>query len=40
MRILINDKKHLPAAARKLLDHTGEKKYLHFTDQWGPGKQQ
>jgi tRNA threonylcarbamoyladenosine biosynthesis protein TsaE len=38
MRILINDKKHLPAAARKLLDQTGEKKILAFYGSMGAGK--
>jgi len=38
MRILINDKKHLPAASRKLLDQTGEKKILAFYGSMGAGK--
>jgi tRNA threonylcarbamoyladenosine biosynthesis protein TsaE len=38
MRILINDKKHLPAAAGKLLDQTGEKKILAFYGSMGAGK--
>ena len=39
MEILIKDKKHLPAAAKQLLKHCGERRILPFTEQWVPAKQ-
>jgi tRNA threonylcarbamoyladenosine biosynthesis protein TsaE len=38
MNILIKDKRHLPAAARQLLDHTGDKKIFAFYGSMGAGK--
>jgi tRNA threonylcarbamoyladenosine biosynthesis protein TsaE len=38
MRILIKDKKYLPAAARKILEHTSGKKLLAFHGSMGAGK--
>ena len=38
MRILINDKKHLPAAARKILSIASGKKHLAFYGAMGAGK--
>jgi tRNA threonylcarbamoyladenosine biosynthesis protein TsaE len=38
MRILIKDKKNLPAAARKILEHTSGQKLLAFYGSMGAGK--
>jgi tRNA threonylcarbamoyladenosine biosynthesis protein TsaE len=38
MKILIKDKKHLPAAAKKLLKHTRENKIFAFYGSMGAGK--
>jgi tRNA threonylcarbamoyladenosine biosynthesis protein TsaE len=38
MRILIKDKKYLPAAARKILEHTSGQKLLAFYGSMGAGK--
>jgi len=38
MRILVRDKKYLPAAARKILDHTSGKTLLAFYGSMGAGK--
>jgi len=38
MRILIKDKKYLPAAARKILEHTSGQKLLAFHGSMGAGK--
>jgi len=38
MRILIKDKKYLPAAARKILEHTSGQKILAFYGSMGAGK--
>lgn len=38
MRILIKDKKDLPAAARKILDYTSGKKLIAFQGPLGAGK--
>jgi tRNA threonylcarbamoyladenosine biosynthesis protein TsaE len=38
MRILIKDKKHLPAAAKKLLKYCGENKIFAFYGSMGAGK--
>jgi tRNA threonylcarbamoyladenosine biosynthesis protein TsaE len=38
MRILIKDKKYLPAAARKILKHTSGQKLLAFYGTMGAGK--
>jgi tRNA threonylcarbamoyladenosine biosynthesis protein TsaE len=38
MEIIIKDKKHLPAAAKKLLDYTGEKRIFAFYGSMGAGK--
>ena len=38
MRILIKDKKYLPAAARKILEHTSGKNLLAFHGSMGAGK--
>ena len=38
MRILIKDKSHLPVAARKLIEYTGEIKILAFYGSMGAGK--
>jgi tRNA threonylcarbamoyladenosine biosynthesis protein TsaE len=38
MEIIIKDKKHLPAAARKLLKYTGENKIFAFYGSMGAGK--
>jgi len=38
MRILIKDKKHLPAAAKKILDYTSGKKLIAFYGSMGAGK--
>jgi len=38
MEILIKDKKHLPAAAKKILDYTSGRKLLAFYGQMGAGK--
>lgn len=38
MRILINDKKHLPAAARKIIALASGKKHLAFYGAMGAGK--
>lgn len=38
MRILIKDKKHLPVAAKHLLENTSGKKILAFYGQMGSGK--
>jgi len=38
MRILIKDKKHLPAAAKKILDHTSGNKLIAFYGSMGAGK--
>jgi tRNA threonylcarbamoyladenosine biosynthesis protein TsaE len=38
MRILVKDKKHLPAAAKRLLEYTSGKKLLAFSGQMGAGK--
>ena len=38
MKILIKDKRHLPAAAKKLLKYCGENKILAFYGSMGAGK--
>jgi tRNA threonylcarbamoyladenosine biosynthesis protein TsaE len=38
MRILVKDKKNLPAAARKILEHTSGQKLLAFYGSMGAGK--
>jgi tRNA threonylcarbamoyladenosine biosynthesis protein TsaE len=38
MKITIEDKNHLPAAAKKLLKHSGEKKIFAFYGSMGAGK--
>jgi tRNA threonylcarbamoyladenosine biosynthesis protein TsaE len=38
MEIIIKDKKHLPAAARKLLKYTGENRIFAFYGSMGAGK--
>jgi tRNA threonylcarbamoyladenosine biosynthesis protein TsaE len=38
MKIIIHNKKELPAAARKLLKYTGENKIIAFYGQMGAGK--
>ena len=38
MRILIKDKKHLPAAAKKILEYTSGQKLLAFYGSMGAGK--
>jgi tRNA threonylcarbamoyladenosine biosynthesis protein TsaE len=38
MKIFIEDKSHLAAAAKKLLKHTGEKKIFAFYGSMGAGK--
>lgn len=38
MEIIIKDKKHLPAAAKKLLKYTGENKIFAFYGSMGAGK--
>ncbi len=38
MRILIKDKKYLPAASRKILEHTSGQKLLAFYGSMGAGK--
>lgn len=38
MKILIRDKRHLPAAAKKILDQTSGKKLLAFYGPMGSGK--
>ncbi|HZY24210.1 MAG TPA: tRNA (adenosine(37)-N6)-threonylcarbamoyltransferase complex ATPase subunit type 1 TsaE [Bacteroidales bacterium] len=38
MEILIKDKRHLPAAARELLNHTADKKIFAFYGSMGAGK--
>jgi len=38
MEILIKDKKHLPAAAKKLLEHAGVKRIFAFYGSMGSGK--
>ena len=38
MRILVKDKKYLPAAARKILEQTSGKKILAFYGSMGAGK--
>ena len=38
MEIIIKDKKHLSAAAKKLLDYTGEKRIFAFYGSMGSGK--
>jgi tRNA threonylcarbamoyladenosine biosynthesis protein TsaE len=38
MKILIKDKKHLSAAARQLLEYTGDKKIFAFYGAMGAGK--
>lgn len=38
MRILIKDKKHLPAAAKKILDYTSGKRIIAFYGSLGAGK--
>jgi tRNA threonylcarbamoyladenosine biosynthesis protein TsaE len=38
MKILIKDKSHLPAAAKKLLKHAGESKVFAFYGSMGAGK--
>lgn len=38
MKILIKDKRHLVAAARRLLSYTGDKKILAFYGSMGAGK--
>lgn len=38
MKILIKDKKHLPAAARKILEYTSGHKLLAFYGSMGAGK--
>jgi tRNA threonylcarbamoyladenosine biosynthesis protein TsaE len=38
LKILIKDKRHLPAAAKKLLKHTGENKIFAFYGSMGAGK--
>ena len=37
-KILVKDKRYLPAAARKLLKHTGENKIIAFYGSMGAGK--
>jgi tRNA threonylcarbamoyladenosine biosynthesis protein TsaE len=38
MRILITDKKHIPAAAKKILEYTSGQKLLAFYGSMGAGK--
>ncbi len=38
MRILVKDKKYLPTAARKILEHTSGQKLLAFYGSMGAGK--
>ena len=38
MKIFIKDKRHLTAAAKKLLKHSGEKKIFAFYGSMGAGK--
>ena len=38
MEVIIKDKKHLHAAAKKLLDYTGEKRVFAFYGSMGAGK--
>ena len=38
MRILVKDKKHLPSAAKRLLEYTSGKKLLAFSGPMGSGK--
>jgi tRNA threonylcarbamoyladenosine biosynthesis protein TsaE len=38
MEILIKDKRHLPAAARELLNHSADKKIFAFYGSMGAGK--
>ncbi len=38
MKILIKDKKHLPAAAKQLLKHCGERRIFAFYGSMGAGK--
>jgi len=38
MKIIIKDKRHLPSAAKRLLDHSGGKKIFAFYGSLGAGK--